>query len=146
MHVPERMRRILENLRRWIPNPFAGSILAEDEGFPFFGNPLVRALALSSLLVVILSFLAVAIFIVRGGSETIILHYNVYFGVDIVGAPWQAFFIPVAAMLFFSANLVLARRFYLARERVASHMLLFTSFFSALSGAIATGALSFINS
>ena len=116
-----------------------------DDGYPFFGNPLVRLIAAFSVAVIIGSFGAVYLFIVRGGGDTIVLHYNAYFGVDIVGAPEQTYFLPGMAVFFFLVNLILAARFYEGRERIASHMLLFSGLFIALSSGVAVAALSFIN-
>jgi hypothetical protein len=98
-----------------------------------------------SILLLAGSFTSVYYFIYRGAREVIILHYNVYFGIDIIGSPWQAFVVPGAPLLFFLVNLILARVFYGVRERVISHILLFSAFFATLAGAIVSAALSFIN-
>jgi hypothetical protein len=117
-----------------------------DEGATFFGNPLVRSLIAASSAIILLSFVAISLFVIRGSSGTIVLHFNVYFGVDIVGSPWQALLIPAMSLLFLLLNIGLAYRFYVVRERVAAHILLFAAFLSALSAGVVTAALSFINS
>lgn len=116
-----------------------------DDGYPFFGNPLIRIVASLSLAVILASVVAAYVFIVRSGSDTIVLHYNSYFGVDIVGTPKQSYFLPGMAAVFLSVNLVLAARFYAGRERIAAHMLLFAALFASVSSGIAIAALSFIN-
>ncbi|NTW75839.1 MAG: hypothetical protein HGB34_02965 [Candidatus Moranbacteria bacterium] len=117
-----------------------------DEGSTFFANPLVRSLIAASSAIISFSFVAIYLFVIRGSSGTIVLHFNVYFGVDIVGSPWQALLIPAMSLLFLLLNIGLAYRFYVVRERVAAHILLFAAFLSALSAGVVTAALSFINS
>ncbi len=121
-------------------------VLDADEGATFFRNALVRSLLAASSAIILASFVAMYLFVVRGAEGAIVLHFNVYFGVDIVGSPLQALLIPGMALLFLVLNTVLAHRFYSVRERVAAHILLFTSFLSALSAGVVTAALSFINS
>ena len=124
---------------------FRRGMLESDEGFSFFRNPLILSTVTISVLLTLGSFAAVYYFIYRGAREVIILHYNVYFGIDIIGSPWQAFVVPGAPLAFFIVNLILARAFYGVRERVISHILLFSAFFAALAGAVVSAALSFIN-
>jgi hypothetical protein len=116
-----------------------------DDGYPFLGNPLVRMVVAFSILIVLAAAAAAYVFIVRNGSGTIILHYNSYFGVDIVGFPEQTYFLPVMAALFLAGNVFLASRFYAGRERIAAHMLLFAALFVSASFGIAVATLSFIN-
>jgi hypothetical protein len=117
-----------------------------DDGTVFSGNPLVRSLVTASFLIDVASLSGMYFFVVRGAGNVVVLHFNVYFGVDIVGSPWQALLIPGMSLLFLILNIPLAYRFYAVRERVAAHILLFASFFAALSTAVVTAAISFINS
>jgi hypothetical protein len=125
---------------------FSRGILESDEGFSFFRNPLVLSVMTATGLLLLASFLIVFFFLFRTDNEVIVLHYNVYFGIDIIGNPGQAFLIPGVPLLFFLINLVLAWRFYSSRERVAAHILLFSSLFASIAGAVVSIALSFINS
>lgn len=127
-------------------DPVSEEVPDADEGTTFFRNPLVRSLISASVAIIIASFFAVFLFVIRGSDGTIVLHFNVYFGVDIVGSPWQALLIPGMAMIFLLLNVALAYRFYSFRERVAAHILLFAALLSALSAGVVTAALSFINS
>ncbi|NTW89599.1 MAG: hypothetical protein HGB37_01630 [Candidatus Moranbacteria bacterium] len=129
-----------------VENGVTEEIPDADEGATFFGNPLVRSLIAASSAIILFSFAAIYLFVIRGASGTIVLHFNVYFGVDIVGNPWQALLIPAMSLLFLLLNIGLAYRFYVVRERVAAHILLFAAFLSALSAGVVTAALSFINS
>lgn len=125
---------------------FGRSFLQEDDGFSFSENPLVRFSSSLSLFLIALSAIAAYVFVVRGEEGTIVLHYNSYFGVDIVGDPWQVLLVPASALSFFLIDFILARKLYLMRERIAAHIILFSSFFAALSGTVAVAALSSINS
>lgn len=122
------------------------SFLADDAGFSFTENPLVRFSSLLSVALILLSAIVAYVFIIRGEEGTIVLHYNSYFGVDIVGAPWQALLIPASAFAFLGIDFFLARALYAMKERIAAHVVLFSAFFAALSGAVAVAALSVINS
>ncbi|HWQ60580.1 MAG TPA: hypothetical protein VN420_05565 [Candidatus Fimivivens sp.] len=125
---------------------FSRGILESDEGFPFFRNPLVLSVMTVTGTLLLASFLIVYFFLFRTDNEVIVLHYNVYFGIDIIGNPGQAFLIPGVPLLFFLLDLGLAWRFYASRERVAAHILLFSALFASLAGAVVSVALSFINS
>lgn len=114
--------------------------------FRFSENPLVRFSVSVSVLLIAVSAIAAYVFVVRGEEGAIVLHYNAYFGVDIIGDPWQVLLIPASALSFLAVDFLLARKLYAMRERIAAHIILFSGFFSALSGSIAVAALSFINS
>ncbi|MEI7749752.1 MAG: hypothetical protein WCJ25_02010 [Candidatus Moraniibacteriota bacterium] len=129
-----------------VADPDVSDVDDLDDGTTFFENPLVRSLVIASLSIIVLSFVAVFFFIIRGAERIIVLHFNVFFGVDIVGSPWQALLIPGMSLLFLFLNVAIAYRFYAVRERVAAHILLFAAFLSALSAGVVTAALSFINS
>jgi len=124
---------------------FRRGMLETDDGFPFFRNPLVLSVVSVSVLFLAASFLIVSFLIFHVPQEVVILHYNVYFGIDVIGSPWQAFVVPGAPLSFFIIDLALARAFYGVRERVVSHILLFSSFFAALAGVVVAVALLFIN-
>jgi hypothetical protein len=66
-------------------------------------------------------------FFVSTQQSVVILHYNVYFGVDLIGERWQAFLIPSFSLAFVAVNTLLAGWLYAKGERMASYMLLFAS-------------------
>ncbi len=97
------------------------------KGIPFFGNSIVRSLLLMQtvLAVALLGFFALFL---RPSDALTVLHYNVYFGVDLLGAWWQLFILPGVAFLFVLMNLVLSYRFYtIQHERIAAYLLLLGS-------------------
>jgi hypothetical protein len=52
------------------------------------------------------------------------LHYNIYFGIDLVGAPRRLFFLPAFGSLVWLLNSCLAYWLY-TKEKVLSHFLVF---------------------
>ena len=97
------------------------------------------------LFIFIVLFSLIAYFI-RPSSGTIILRYNAFFGVDLLGVWWQAYLIPGIALAFFLGNLVLALFLYRRKALLAALILLYGAFFVVVSGALATATLLFINS
>jgi len=65
-------------------------------------------------------------FLLRSGGSSIILHYNVYFGVDSIGASHEVYVLPFIGCIIFFLNLFLSFYFYIKKERVASYVLLLT--------------------
>lgn len=72
----------------------------------------------------------------------IILHYNVYFGVDMIGDYRQAYFLPLTGFVLLAINLFLAIYFYVRKERIASYILLMATLMVQLS--LIVGSLSII--
>ena len=97
------------------------------EGKTFFENSIVRSLLLlQSVLLVSLSGLFV--FFLRPSDSLTVLHYNVYFGVDLLGSWWQPVILPGVVLVFVLVNLLLSYRFYARRqERIAAYLLLLGS-------------------
>lgn len=103
-------------------------IVSFDLGVPFFQNDIVR------ILLVLALFPLLASFIVLGStifpiSIPIILRYNVYFGVSLLGDWWQVYIFPVAGIFLYVVHILLARHYYGLRERIASYLVLLASFF-----------------
>jgi len=59
-------------------------------------------------------------------DEPIALHYNVYFGINLIGSWYQAYVQPIIGIIVIVANNFLAYVVY-KRERVASYILIFVS-------------------
>jgi len=111
----------------------------------FFGNNIVRCILLALAVLDIANWITLAIFINSGRSYSIILHYNVYFGVDLVGEWWQSYLAPATATVLTLLNVFLAWRFYEKKERIASYVLLLASIMIQLSSAIAVASVVLIN-
>lgn len=113
-------------------------------GLPFFSNTIVRFTLLAT---VILQFIGVGLLgvFVKSKQSTVIVHYNVYFGVDLIGSWEQIFIIPGVVFLFSLANTFFARWFYGKHERIAAYVLLITSVFMSLGSIIACASIAYIN-
>lgn len=122
-----------------------GQPLAQaDTGVSFGRNVLVRTLCAGTLLALLLCVGVIGYFIHPTGTP-IVLHYNVYFGVDLLGVWWQAYALPFLGMLFVIGHFFLARRFYVRTERIASYLMLLSA--GMLSGGLLVASISiaFIN-
>ena len=110
----------------------------------FFKNKLLVTLFGSSLLINILNFVFLFYF-VKKLNNLIILHYNVYLGVDLMGESIQVFLIPAIGAFFVIVNLALAIYFFAKKERMLSHILSLTTFIAQLGISVASGALILVN-
>lgn len=110
-----------------------------DTGVSFGKNVLVRTLCIGVILALLLSVGLIAYFI-RPSGTPIVLHYNVYFGVDLLGVWWQAYALPILGGLFFVGHFFLARRFYMKAERIASYLMLLSA--GMLSGGLLVASIS----
>lgn len=118
--------------------------VAEPEEVAFFSNIIVRTLMGVTLLLISISFAVLAYF-VRPRGTIIVLHYNVYFGVDLLGVWWQAYIFPVFSLLFFTGHLFLAKYFYQRSERIAAYLLLLASGLIGFGVLIVSAGIAFIN-
>lgn len=89
----------------------------------YMRNRIVFWLLVFSLTINLANWLALKIF-VQPVDLPIILHYNVYFGVDILGSWKEVFFSPAIGMILFLVNFLLAAYFYKSKERIISYLLL----------------------
>ena len=115
-----------------------------DTGVSFGKNILVRMLSFGALLALVGS-LGCLLYFIRPGGSSIILHYNVYFGVDLIGVWWQAYALPTLGVIFFLGHLFLARRFYLKSERIAAYLMLLSAGMLSFGLLIASVSIAFIN-
>lgn len=110
----------------------------------FLRNPIAQWLLIASLFINVADWATLAFFI-RPVDFPIILHYNVYFGVDIIGGWWQAYFLPFTGTVIFLVNAVLAHFFYGCKERIASYVLLLAALAIQTGIAIAEAGVILIN-
>lgn len=68
-------------------------------------------------------------YFIRPVDFPIILHYNVYFGVDLIGDWWQSYSLPLVGMLTLLTNASMGFIFYCQKERVIAHVLLLAAVF-----------------
>jgi len=89
----------------------------------FFRQKFVLGYAIASGLVLAGSFLLIYVMMHDKGS-TAVLHYNVYFGVDLIGNWYALYKLPFLGLLFFTLHTGLAL-FFFQTEKMLSHLLLF---------------------
>lgn len=94
--------------------------------------------------VIVLGLFLVLFFHFRGATEYIILHYNIYFGIDSL-AGWQSILLlPLLGLVILILNLILSFYFYL-RQRLLSYFLAFAALLFCLLLLLASGLLIYIN-
>ncbi len=110
----------------------------------FLKNTIVRVLLGANLFFACINFGVLGYFI-RPADTLLVLHYNVYFGVEIQGVWWQAFILPFAGVFFLFMHAIFARAFYGRSERIAAYLMLFGA--ALLNGGIliAVASVVFIN-
>jgi hypothetical protein len=110
----------------------------------FFHNAIVQWLSIGIIVFNLASWVILTIFI-RPIDLPIIIHYNVYFGVDIIGSWWQVYFLPFIGGVFFIINFSLAHLFYEKKERIASYLFLLASLIIQLGIVIASTGIARVN-
>jgi hypothetical protein len=140
------MKEVKGNTIRWAAVARAGLSSKIRSFFPedFFRNRIIFWLSVMNLAVNLIDWIILRIFI-KPVDFPIILHYNVYFGVDALGDWKQIFILPFLGLILFLINLVLASHFYRQKERIASHLLLLATLMVQLSLIIASFSIIVIN-
>jgi hypothetical protein len=69
----------------------------------------------------------------------------VYFGVDLLGAWWQAYALQGVATVLFIVHTLLSYSFYQKKDRFASYILLLATNFILFGVAVASASIAFIN-
>jgi hypothetical protein len=110
----------------------------------FFHSSLVQWVIIAALVVNATNWGVIAYFI-RPVDFPIILHYNVYFGVDVIGAWWQIYFLPLIGLVIMTVNAVLGYLFYQQKERIVAHLLILATFIVQVGISIAVASLLLIN-
>ncbi len=110
----------------------------------FFKNPLLTSIFGGSIFLGVVNFL-VLFFFIRKLNNLIILHYNVYLGVDLVGYNKQILLMPLVGISFTIVNLILAIYFFNRKERMLSHILSLTALLSQLGISVAGASIIIVN-
>jgi hypothetical protein len=110
----------------------------------FFASALVHWVLIGSLVLNIVNWGLIAFFI-RPVDFPIILHYNVYFGVDVIGPWWQVYFLPFIGLIILGINTVLGYLFYQKKERIVAHLLMLATFIAQIGITIAVASLLIMN-
>ncbi|MEI8344266.1 MAG: hypothetical protein WCF93_04940 [Candidatus Moraniibacteriota bacterium] len=110
----------------------------------YFRSGLIQWVLIGSLILNVANWCSIAFFI-RPVDFPIILHYNVYFGVDVIGSWWQMYFVPFIGLLILLVNAVLGFLFYQRKERIAAHLLMLATFIVQIGISIAVASLLLMN-
>lgn len=110
----------------------------------FWRSALVQWILIGTLFLDATSW-AVVIYYIRPVDLPIVIHYNVYLGVDVIGDWWQVYFLPIISNMFLIVNTILAHTFYQKKERLAGYIFLLASFFVQVGALVAISGLIMIN-
>lgn len=110
----------------------------------YFHSPLVQWVIIGALFLNVVNWILIAFFD-RPVDFPIILHYNVYFGVDVIGAWWQVYFLPAIGLTVLLVNTTLGYLFYCQKERIVAHLLMLGTFIVQIIMTIAVASLLTIN-
>lgn len=113
-------------------------------GREYFKSRIIGWLLFFGILFDIVNWSVLKIFLPPAGSY-VILHYNVYFGVDSMGAARSAYILPFIGTIVLFVNVVLSFFFYTQKERVASYVMLLTALMVQLSLLISAISVIIIN-
>jgi hypothetical protein len=98
----------------------------------YFKSSIALWLIVLSLIFNLTDWIVLGIFI-KPVDFPIILHYNVYFGVDMMGNYRLVFVLPLIGLAIFLVNFFLSLYFYRHKERIASYLLLMAALMVQLS-------------
>ena len=118
----------------------AKNFLSKD----FFKSGLVHWTLIAAFLLNLANWGALFYFI-HPVDFPITLHYNVYFGVDIIGPWWQAYFLPAMGLIILLVNTALGYLFYQQKDRIIGHILLLTTCIVQVALSIAVASIILIN-
>ena len=110
----------------------------------YFKSHIVLWLLLLSAIANIANWVALKIFVIPVDFP-IILHYNIYFGVDVLGNWKQVFLLPAIGLMLWFMNAFLSLYFYCYKERIAAYLLLIASLMIQLSLIVASISVILIN-
>jgi hypothetical protein len=107
----------------------------------FFQIIFITAVGINLFIWILLYF---TFYPLRAFGDLVPLHYNVYFGIDLVGRWYKIFTIPFVGFFFILINFILSCFFYL-REKMIGYFLGVTVLFSQILLAIAAAMIILIN-
>lgn len=119
-------------------------VISDQKGATFFENMIVRFSLTGAIFFNVVAWVLIGIFI-SSDQLAVILHYNVYFGVDLIGDGVQAYLLPAAGLTLGAVNVGLARWFYRYRERIGAYLLLLGVLMIEFGVALASGSVALVN-
>lgn len=116
----------------------------EARGASFLENAFIKNFLLGSILLLVAGW-GILFYFIRPRETPLILHYNVYFGVDLLGSWWQAYLLQGVATFLLLIHIFLAYSFYQKKDRFASYILLLATNFVLFGVALAGASIAYIN-
>ncbi len=124
----------------WLKEKFFKS----DQIKKFLHNEIIDWLLLMGFLANFLNWILLVIFI-HPVDVDIILHYNVYFGVDVIGKLKEVFLLPFIGLILLFINIGLAFYFNQQKKMIASYILLLVTLMIQINLIIASISIIIIN-
>ena len=113
-------------------------------GQEYFKNHIIIWLLILGFITNLINWIILRIW-VKSVDFSIILHYNVYFGVDLIGDYQQVYVLPTIGLILLCINCILSLYFYQQKERIASYVLLLAMLMIQLSLVVASTSVILIN-
>jgi hypothetical protein len=135
---------IEDNIQPLLPQKGLKAKLKSFFSQEFFASGLVHWVFIGSFILNAVNWGLIAFFI-RPVDFPIILHYNVYFGVDVIGDWWQIYYLPIIGLVILAANTLLGYLFYQQKERIVAHLLMLATFIVQIAILVAVACLLMIN-
>lgn len=112
----------------------------------FWRDQFIRIVTIFSAIILAMLWVLTAVKIVplSAQNEYLPLHYNIYFGVDLIGAWYKIFAIPGAGTVFFIVNCALAVVFY-KKEKILSYFVAAANFILSIGLAVALVLIILLN-
>jgi len=110
----------------------------------YFKNHIIIWLLILGFVSNLVNWIILKIF-VKPVDYPIILHYNVYFGVDVTGNWKNVWILPMIGVIVFLTNFLLSIYFYKNEERIAGYLLLMATLMVQLSLVVASTSVILIN-
>ncbi len=116
----------------------------EDGGASFLENAFIKNFLIGSGLLLLTGW-GILFYFIRPRETPLILHYNVYFGVDLIGTWWQAYILQGVATFLLLGHIFLAYSFYQRKDRFAAYILLLATNFVLFGVALVSASIAYIN-
>jgi len=110
----------------------------------FLNNRIIFWLLIINLLSNLINWIILGVFMNKIDGN-VILHYNVYFGVDNIGNWKMTFFMPFIGAVLFFINVFLSMFFFKNKEKIASYILLSGVLMTEINFIIASISVIIIN-
>lgn len=81
---------------------------------------------------------------IRPSDEQVFLHYNILFGVDLIGNWWKVYYVPIAGLLIILVNLVIGWLLF-QKDKFVAQLLVFIALYCQIVVVTVSLLLVFLN-